>query len=124
MGRFPRDTNWRRGVRGWGSAPFTQPPTGFQQNPQETESLADQGQDISEATGDMFFNWVYRRITDAVSNPTNGSPCTGPNETGAWQGFRNIKDDGSFDASLPGNARYWWMEQQIQSLFAQHPSWQ
>ena len=71
----------------------------------------------------MFLNWVYRRVTDSISDPTVGSPCAGPAEIGAWQGFRNIDGNGAFDSSLPGNARYWWLEAQMQAIFTEH-NWQ
>jgi len=64
------------------------------------------------------------RVTDLTSNPTNNNPCAGPNQIGTWQGFRNILGDGiNIDPALSGNARYWWMEQQMQSMFSQHTTW-
>lgn len=64
------------------------------------------------------------------------------NQTGSgWMGFRNITPrrrvppindslDGTwdfnyedFDSSLPGNARYWWMQNVMGQIFGVHPNW-
>jgi hypothetical protein len=120
--------SWTRGERGWGSAvpqPNQQPPaqliSEFQQNPlNQTDHV--------EAVADMFLNWVYRRTTD--NPPTNISntplsdvlpPFDACNYAlaGTWRGFQNIMRDGSSDPSKPGNARYWWMEAVLDTMFSQ-----
>lgn len=110
---------WARGQRGWGTAsvnpnpPPNQRLSQFQQNPAETDV---------ETAADMFLNWVYRRTTDtAPSNiPIPFDPLTfdapapidacNYAQNGAWQGFKNIREDGSTDTRKPGNVRYWWIE--------------
>jgi len=120
LGRIFGSSDWLRGIRGWGDTVNTAVPpyhSDFQQNAAvDVDSV-----EIGEAVADMFLNWVYRRITDSA--PT-GDRCTTSVQVGTWQGFRNINGSGTFDATLPGNARYWWMEEQLAAIFAQHNTWQ
>jgi hypothetical protein len=105
--------DWKRGGRGWGSHGRSI----FQQNivtKIDIDGSTDEFEEVDEATADMFLNWVYRRITD---NPAIGDPCANRDQIGAWLGFRNINDTGAYDNTLPGNARYWWMETQMTQIF-------
>ncbi len=120
-----RSPDWRRGPRGWGSAPVlpgrcdgsitptpSAPPTDFQQNPCDVvDALYLPGSAIltterEEAAADMFLNWVYR-----VQG--NG-------------GFLNVDwagclPDGCLDiANAPGDVRMNWMNTTLTSLFAIH----
>lgn len=124
MGRLsPSPGDWARGARGWGDIVGGDPRghSDFQQNTRSIVPPNDQATEIGEAAADMFLNWVYRRITDDA--PVDGA-CDGPQEIGQWQGFRNLSGDGSYDDTLPGNARYWWMEAQVADIFSQHLNWQ
>lgn len=107
----PVGREWSRGTSGWGD---NQSYAGFQQNP--TDSPGKSLVEIQEAAGDMFLNWVYRRITDGLS----GSPCSIP-ASGRWLGFKNITANGFVDVKgLPGDIRYEWMEYLVTSLFSQN----
>jgi len=128
LGRAAGDDDWLRGARGWGDvipAGVVYPQhTVWQQNIITAEPPADQTTEIDEATADMFLNWVYRRYTDPISPAAPDCPNRDLKTIGSWLGFRNIKtDDATFDNSLPGDARYWWITQQIADIFDEHPSW-
>jgi hypothetical protein len=116
MGRQVGFPDWERLSRGWGTAPVTNPFSGFQQNapPNGNDSL-----EISEAAADMFLNWVYRALTDLTNLLVSTNPCATQQVAGDWLGFRNIDGNGNLDVSWPGNARYWWMDQQVVAIFQQ-----
>ncbi|MDZ4764675.1 MAG: hypothetical protein SGI73_08985 [Chloroflexota bacterium] len=111
---------FQRGSRGWGSSPHTNGvPTNFQQSPVN---------DITEASADMFLNWVYRfnsldNSTPITSVPTNnGLPIGCP--TGVfpepWSGFLNrdwLNPGAGFDPGMPGEVRYAFMNQVMRSIF-------
>jgi hypothetical protein len=112
--------DWKRGLRGWG----TQGRSLFQQNPLEIIDLignTDEFLELSEAAADMFLNWVYRRLNDPVNDVEDY--CTSRVEVGQWLGFRNIDGNGQFDASLPGNSRFAWMQTQIEEIFTSQTGW-
>jgi len=119
-----RGNGFARGLRGWGT-PAAVPcspgdscqQTYFQINPTDDPTYI-----RGETAADMFLNWVYRRIKDG---PVNWTSCAldntqvddEPQEIGDWQGFRNIDAVGVFDTTLPGNARYEWMENFMITVF-------
>ena len=111
----PNDPSWTRGERGWGTIRGPVPNSDKQQTNFQVNS--DDLSDVSEATADMFLNWVYRHLTDGAWN--NNDVCTHRVQegNGAWEGFRNITPDGRFDSSLSGNIRYAWMEKAILNIF-------
>jgi hypothetical protein len=89
---------WRRGTRGWGTSGsgFTT----FQQNPLN---------DVDEAAADMFLNWAYR-LTTSTDDNSDGVVDT-------WEGFANIDGVGTYDPTLPGNARFDWMNIVMNRIF-------
>ena len=96
---------WGRGLAGWGS--ISTSPTNisrFQQDPANFKE---------EAVADMFLNWVYRYTTGGVV--TTSDECIV--QTGNWDGFQNIDENGNFDAGLPGNARFMWMQTHMDTIF-------
>jgi hypothetical protein len=114
---------WERGDRGWGSG-YTN--SDFQQHDQEDPGKTTG--EIDEAAGDMFLNWVYRKITDSNASSVSANPCASP-ATGTWTGFLNTSWFGSACHStagcpdydgLSGNRRFAWMEDQISQIFSQH----
>jgi predicted outer membrane repeat protein len=122
MGEFPSGAtqlernDWLRGQRGWGSST-----TGiFQQNVVvivDMNGTADESKEVDETAADMFLNWVYRRLVgQSQTSNVPDSACTGPAMLGNWGGFLNADANGMYDSSLPGNARYWWMETQLRVL--------
>lgn len=116
LGELGSDGQWERGDRGWGSAY----PGNFQKN-----ALKEPGKtsaEIGEATGDMFLNWVYRRNTDS---PAPADACAGSvSLDGPWEGFKNVDwSTGQQDSTKPGTRRYKWMEDNMLSMFNDHPSW-
>lgn len=125
----PQPNDWKRGSRGWG----THGSSIFQQNILEIvdssvspPNTTDETLEVGEAAADMFLNWVYRRLTDGPiqpDGPNEDKRCSTHNEIGIWSGFRNIKADGTFDSTLPGNARYWWMEEQLGLIFSEQGTW-
>lgn len=123
------DGRWGRGRRGWESTPVTYPnptPTTFQQHPESYTSDEDRE---GEAAADMFLNWVYRRTSDNTI-PTGGAngACYPPGSSswtsaewnalapGNWEGFQNVNEYGQPDYRLPGNRRFWWMEEQMNDI--------
>lgn len=127
--------NWRRGARGWGSGPastyddagnaVTIRVTNFQQNSYTANNAlpgtAPSIRMVDEATADMFLNWVYAVATSRAQGFLNiswlaGTPveCTST-EAGTAGGCP--------DSTNPGNARYNWIDTQMQQIFAQQPTW-
>jgi hypothetical protein len=110
--------DWKRGGRGWG----THGSSIFQQSLLNVIYPLDQSIELGEAAADMFLNWVYRRQTDPMG-AASGDKCTNRTGIGTWLGFRNINTDGTLDDRLPGNARYWWMEEKMGLIFGQQANW-
>jgi hypothetical protein len=125
---------WVRGERGWGTGPAYLTSggnltvfTSFQKNPFQEwvawSSLSATQQDTrrDETIADMFLNWVYRTATVSMSRE-------------GGQGFQNRKwwdmnegsngttcltTEGCLDITLPGYARFEWMETQMYDIFDQ-----
>jgi hypothetical protein len=130
MGFLPNQ-NWKRGRRGWGSAPQL---STFLQNKNET--LA------SEAAADMFLNWVYRvndpTATTAIlqySTTTDAPPTSGCVaqqqqtllnwRTETWRGFHNRAPDDDKDIAtanrdwaLSGDIRQALMSDIVKNIFS------
>lgn len=126
--------DWNRGSRGWGSSGHSL----FQQNileiidttippppPAPPPPGIDETLELSEAAADMFLNWIYRRSTDGAVEESSDETarCTTQMEIGSWLGFRNIDGNGNYDTTLPGNARFWWMEEQLRQIFQEQSDW-
>ncbi|NUQ07345.1 MAG: hypothetical protein HUU31_25965 [Anaerolineae bacterium] len=133
----PINGAFRRGARGWGSAP---PFSRFIQSPESSVYL--------EASADFFLNWIYRVNDD--SNPTvdgisrtaeqppalgcvavDDQPATSP-QVEYWSGFWNRTPNNDqpitaapYDWGLPGEVRFRLVVEIMQSIFAQpeHTGW-
>lgn len=129
------DTNatiWRRGERGWGSGPGSNysPSTGrpdqcitresqnftnFQQNPPPHENhpdLTELEMRSYESAADMFLNWVYRISGQGGFLNVSWKP----NERANGQ-YCNQIEAGCPDGGNPGDARFNWMNDQMESIF-------
>ncbi len=118
--------DWKRGRRGWGTwsddiidsngVVTGRRITQFQQHPAiDPEPEVDQ---VSEASADMFLNWVYRLTSDAtVPSTTPDEACTSPVGNGTqWEGFQNLSGNNTYDDGRSGNRRYWWMHNTMRDL--------
>jgi hypothetical protein len=135
-GRWFAPSEWRRGMRGWGSGPASIyndygvlicfALTSFQQNSFAIGAVGfpfggEQGiTEVDEATADMFLNWVYFTITSANQGFSNASwiiprgvtgPCT-PASAGTPQ-----------PTEMPGIARANWIANQLRDIFNIQTSW-
>jgi len=126
-------STWERGRRGWGTGPqfHTDPNNGnpivrplisfFQQNPDNISI---------EAAADMFLNWVYRFNAQNGDSPTNSCGLEDLPHPTNWAGPGFLNQDwttplsgfttdgaglvpGSLDFSVPGDARYFYMDNLI-----------
>ena len=129
-------STWERGRRGWGTGPQQHLDSNGTPRPLVTYFQQNTENSPIEAAADMFLNWVYRFNAQNGDRPTNSCGLEDiPHPTNwAGPGFLNQawSDNphpsfitngaglvpGSSDFSLPGDARYFYMDVLIRSIFS------
>lgn len=103
-------TAWTRGDRGWGSGPGlaqNSTITNFQQHPPALYPGDNLQTQLDEAAADMFLNWVYR------------STNVGGFKNISWLG-NCATSTGCDDPSLPGDARFEWVDEKMDTIFTRN----